>query len=231
MTSAGQSQDAQPARPSTRMAILEVARLEISEHGFDGVSIRSIARRAGVDPRLVRHYFGSKERLLLHAVQVEESGPIQLAQQLTRGSRGSIGQRTAKALLEHWDNPRTAAPYQARLAASLTNAEVARLMREEFVSVFFGALAQQYSPDRADLRAALAASQLVGLAMSRHLIEEPVLAGCPQQDLTRLMGRAIQHYLTADLAHAGTGSTRSTRRRGADAGDTGRAGAGPSPAA
>ncbi|GFJ91630.1 TetR/AcrR family transcriptional regulator [Phytohabitans rumicis] len=51
--------------------ILDVARQEISEHGIDGVSIRSIARRVGVDPKLVRHYYGSREQLLREAVQVD----------------------------------------------------------------------------------------------------------------------------------------------------------------
>ncbi|MEU2614740.1 TetR family transcriptional regulator [Micromonospora sp. NPDC007271] len=189
---------AQPAAP-TRQLILDIARREISECGIAGVSIRSIARQAGVDPRLVRHYYGSKEQLLRQAVQVEDD-PVELAEQLGRGSRRRIGRAVATALLAHWDNPRTATPYRARLSASLASEEVAALMRDEFVRAFFGTLAKGVSPDRPELRAALAASQVVGLALCRYLVDGTELSSRSRDELARVMGRTIQHYLTADLA-------------------------------
>jgi len=183
----------------TRQAILDIARREISERGLAGVSIRSVARRAGVDPRLVRHYYGSKEQLLRHAVQVE-GDPVDLARELLNGSRRRLGRATAAVLLSHWDDPRTMIPYRARLSASLTSEEIAALMRDEFVQAFFGTLARGASPDRPDLRAALAASQVIGLALCRYLIEGTELADRTRDELALSMGRVIQHYLTADLA-------------------------------
>jgi AcrR family transcriptional regulator len=178
--------------------ILDVARREISEHGFEGVSIRSIARRARVDPRLVRHYFGSKERLLLHAVQADHD-PDQLVEKVLRGSASSVGRRTVKALLEYWDNPRTAGPSLARLSAALTSDEMAALILDEFVSRYCGALVRQYSPDHRELRTALVASQMMGVAFSRYLVHKTYLATYPQADLIRVVGRTVQHYLTAPL--------------------------------
>jgi AcrR family transcriptional regulator len=178
--------------------ILDVARREISEHGFEGVSIRSIARIARVDPRLVRHYFGSKERLLLHAVQADHD-PDQLVETVLRGSAGSVGKRTVKALLEYWDNPRTAGPSLARLSAALTSDDMAALILDEFVSRYCGALVRRYSPDHHELRTALVASQMMGLAFSRYLVHKTYLATYPQADLIRVVGRTVQHYLTAPL--------------------------------
>jgi len=183
---------------AARRLILEVARGELSEHGFDGVSIRSIARRAGVDPRLVRYYYGTKQELLLRAVQVDRD-PRELAAQILAGSRRTLGRRTAGALLEHWDNPRTAIPYRARLSASLTNDEAVGLLRDDFVAVFFGTLARAVSPDRAELRAALAAAHVIGLALCRYLVEDPVLRAADPDELIRQIGRAVQHCLTGDL--------------------------------
>lgn len=194
--------EAEGGKVTTRRMILDMARRELSEHGFDGVSIRGVAHRAGVDPRLVRHYFGTKERLLLHAVQVEDD-PRELAERLLRGSRRRLGRHTATVLLERWSNPRTMIPYRAQLSGSLTSEDVAALMRDEFVSGFFGTLAAAVSPDRHELRAALAASQVIGLAMCRYLVEDPALSSCSRDDLVRLMGRTIQHYLTADLDTSG----------------------------
>lgn len=183
---------------ATRRTILDVARREITEHGLDGVSIRGIARRAGVDPRLVRHYYGSKERLLRHAVAVDDDTNAR-AERLLRGSRRRLGRSVATALLEHWDNPRTMIPYHARLSASLTDDGAAAVLRDD-VSGFFGTLAEQVSPDRAELRASLAAAQAIGLALCRYLVDDPALASCDPEELVRLMGRTIQHYLTADLS-------------------------------
>src|SRR5262249_37416274 len=106
--------------PDTRQRILEIAQREISEHGIDGVSIRTIARLAGVDPRLVRHYFGSKEGLLLHAVQIGDD-PHALAQHVAAGNPRTLGRHAARTLLRHWDDPRMSMPYRARLSAALTN--------------------------------------------------------------------------------------------------------------
>jgi AcrR family transcriptional regulator len=48
--------------------ILKAALAEIAEHGYEGTSIRSIARRASVDPRLVRYYFPDKQGLVSTAL-------------------------------------------------------------------------------------------------------------------------------------------------------------------
>ena len=47
----------------TRAAIVEAALFCFSEHGFDGTSIRMIAKRAGRPLSLIGHHFGGKEGL------------------------------------------------------------------------------------------------------------------------------------------------------------------------
>ena len=54
----------------TKARILDAAAAEFGEHGYEGASIRSIARRADVDPSLVHHYFDDKSAL---AAAVESS--------------------------------------------------------------------------------------------------------------------------------------------------------------
>ncbi|WP_312976864.1 helix-turn-helix domain-containing protein [Corynebacterium sp.] len=43
--------------------ILEAAVAEFSAHGFEGATVRGIARAAGVSPGLVLHHFGSRDGL------------------------------------------------------------------------------------------------------------------------------------------------------------------------
>lgn len=47
----------------TKTKILDAALKEFSSAGFDGVSTRAIASRAGVNHTLITHHFGSKEEL------------------------------------------------------------------------------------------------------------------------------------------------------------------------
>ena len=57
-----------PGPNITRAAILEAARRGFADRGHDATSIRAIAAEAGVDPGLVMHFFGSKDRLFQAAV-------------------------------------------------------------------------------------------------------------------------------------------------------------------
>jgi AcrR family transcriptional regulator len=47
----------------TRERILDVAEQEFSRHGFDGVTLRTVAKRAKVDTALLHYYFESKKGL------------------------------------------------------------------------------------------------------------------------------------------------------------------------
>jgi AcrR family transcriptional regulator len=52
-------------RPAdTVAALVEAAVAEVSETGFDGLTVRGVARRAGVSPATAYTYFASKEHLL-----------------------------------------------------------------------------------------------------------------------------------------------------------------------
>lgn len=73
------SRDTAPAAPparSAREALLAAAVQLFAEHGPASVSIRDIARYAGVNHGLVHRHFGSKVDLLAEAIEVG-SGPLQ----------------------------------------------------------------------------------------------------------------------------------------------------------
>jgi AcrR family transcriptional regulator len=58
---------------SAREAILEAAVQEFVEHGYDGVRMEHVARRAGCNKALVYRYFGDRERLFREALQAQFS--------------------------------------------------------------------------------------------------------------------------------------------------------------
>jgi AcrR family transcriptional regulator len=51
------------ARVDTRIALQDAAEQLFAQHGFDAVSVRAVASKAGVDPALLHYYFGTKREL------------------------------------------------------------------------------------------------------------------------------------------------------------------------
>ena len=202
--SAGEAAGPDPGPPSTRQLLVDVTRREIADHGFNGVSLRSIARRADVDPSLVRHYFGSKQNLLAQAMQ-PEIDPAVLAAEVLRGSPAAIGRRRVRALLGYWDDPDTAPILLAQLSATLNSAAVARQTTDPFLMAFLRPIADAVAPDFPELRVSLAAAQLIALAFTRYLVRDPVLTAQPRTELIRIMGRTVQRYLTEPLPIDATG--------------------------
>lgn len=186
----------QPIQPMRRV-LIDAAQQEILEHGYHGTSLRGVARRCGVDPSLVRHYFGSKHELLLEAVQVRVD-PVQFAKEILRGASSGVGRRIVRFMLGFWEDP--ASPKSlARLVSTLNSPEIAELTKDAFVEPFFGTVAAEVSPDRPRLRAALAASQMMTLGLSRYVLREPTLFRTEHQELVRIVGRSLQHCLTGPL--------------------------------
>ncbi|MDQ8703954.1 TetR/AcrR family transcriptional regulator [Streptomyces sp. LHD-70] len=119
-------------RGTGRQAILDAAREEFGERGYAAVSIRDIARRAGVSLSAMYHYYTGKQDLL-HA--------------LVNGSGQAYFDSCRKELESAGDDPgeqlaavvRATVRYRAeyRLESSLTLAEW-RSMSEEQVEEFRG---------------------------------------------------------------------------------------------
>ncbi len=58
-----------PTGERSRRAILEAALAEFARHGFGGARVSRIAEAAGVNKRMLYHYFGNKEALYLAALE------------------------------------------------------------------------------------------------------------------------------------------------------------------
>ncbi|MCT8160037.1 TetR/AcrR family transcriptional regulator [Pseudoruegeria sp. SHC-113] len=86
----------------TRARIFDAAEQLFAERGFDGASIRDIAREAGVQGALVNHHGGSKEALF-HAV-VERRAET-LAQRRRARLEGVVQQAGLRALLAAFIDP------------------------------------------------------------------------------------------------------------------------------
>ncbi|MFG2007505.1 TetR family transcriptional regulator [Micromonospora sp. NPDC048868] len=194
-----------PGNPDTRQAILDAARAAFAERGFDGASIRAVAAAAQVDPALVHHYFGSKDRLFLAAMHAPVD-PAELLPRVLAGDRAGLGERLVRAFLGVWDSPAGTAGV-ALLRSAVSNEWTARLLREFLVTQVLRRIVDQLDVDPAELplRGSLVASQLIGLAMMRHVVRlEPVASAAPET-LVAAVGPTVQRYLTGDLAEVFAG--------------------------
>jgi AcrR family transcriptional regulator len=190
-----------PGHSGTREAILAAARQSFTASGYDKASIREIARRAGVDPALVHHYFGSKHELFSEAIEM----PLDIAaviSTIAQGERERIGERIVALLLSVWDNRVDRGPLIALVRSAVTREDAARMLREFLVSVLFVRLAEALDVDDAPLRASLAASQVMGLLIARYIVRVEPIASAPAPVVVAAVGPNLQRYLTGDLGPA-----------------------------
>ena len=60
---------------ASQARILDAARQEFGDRGFEATTVRDIAHRAGVDPSLVLQHYGSKSALFTAAIQLPAGEP------------------------------------------------------------------------------------------------------------------------------------------------------------
>jgi hypothetical protein len=83
----------------------------------------------------------------------------------------------------------------AMVRSAVSHEEAARMLREFLAREVFGRLARELGVPDAELRAGLAAAQMVGVAMLRHVVGyEPLVAADPAR-LAALVAPTLQRYL------------------------------------
>jgi AcrR family transcriptional regulator len=132
-------------RPAdTVAALVDAAVVEIAATGFDGLTIRNVARRAGVSPATAYTYFASKEHLLTEifwrrlAALDDPPAP----------RRGTTADRVAAAVrgmaLIVADEPELAAGVTTAL---LAHDQDVKVIRDRIGAVFAARLATALGPD------------------------------------------------------------------------------------
>jgi AcrR family transcriptional regulator len=186
--------------PPNREAILAAAREQFRERGYDSATIRGIAAGAGVDPALVHHYFGSKEDLFAAALQLPTS-PREALEGVLAGDPAGLGERLVRRFLELWaaDAGGIGDTIVGLLRSATTHADAARMVREFVSREALGRIAEALDVPQPRLRAALAGSQLIGLALARFVIGVEPIASADVETLVACYAPTLQRYLTAPL--------------------------------
>ncbi|MFM1851777.1 MAG: hypothetical protein RIS54_1461 [Verrucomicrobiota bacterium] len=91
--------------PSTRDRLLRTAISLFSNKGFDGVSVNDIVKQAGVNKRMVYHYFENKARLYQEALSYAYDG-LSAFEQETIGDAQSLEDIVKRLVLVYFEFPR-----------------------------------------------------------------------------------------------------------------------------
>jgi AcrR family transcriptional regulator len=186
--------------PPNREAILTAAREQFASRGYEGATIRGIASVAGVDPALVHHYYGSKEELFAAAMKLPAS-PREVLASALEGDVEQLGERLVRRFLELWSSETEGlgGAVTAMLRAATTREDAARMVREFLTREALGRIADALDVPQPHLRAALAGSQLIGLALGRFVLRVEPIASIDDETLVGCYAPTLQRYLTGPL--------------------------------
>jgi len=193
----------------TREAILAAARARFGDLGYDRATIRAIAADAGVDAALVHHFYGTKDQLFAAAMRLPVNPRQVLAAALAPGARGedqTLGEHLLRTVLGIWEVAEIRATFLGLLRSAPTSEQAVVMLREFLAEAILGPLAmaaREAAPGAAGqdarYRAALVASQVLGLGLTRYVLEVEPLAQASSEDLIAAIAPNLDRYLSGDL--------------------------------
>jgi AcrR family transcriptional regulator len=188
-----------PGDSGSRAAIVDAARVRFAGVGYDRTTIRAIAADAGVDPALVHHFFGTKERLFVAAMKLPVEPATVLALVLGPGPDG-VGERLARLFVRLVRDQGPTGPMLALIRSAAAHPQAAAMFREFYTRAVLEPVAAALRTDRPELRAALCASQVMGLSVAMNIIGLGPLVDADEETLVAAYAPALQHYLAGDLS-------------------------------
>jgi AcrR family transcriptional regulator len=184
---------------ASRDHILETARRQFAEHGFEGTSLRQVARVAGVDPAMIHHFFNGKDELFALSVELP-ADPEQVLSGVAGSDPGQRAELIVRAVLRLWESPAQpslVAFLRGTLGSKAKTALLREMVNRTIISRIMAGVPG--TPDEVALRGDLVATQMVGLMMVRYVVRLEPLASAEPEDVVRLISPNVQRYLTGDL--------------------------------
>jgi AcrR family transcriptional regulator len=189
-----------PGKLSARDDIIRAARVTFAERGYDGTSLRAVARTAGVDAALIHHYFDGKAGLFMAAMTL----PCEVQPDADTGPPAVL--RSWAALVEEflamWDLAQgTGSSFVSCVGAMAASPDVADAVRD-FVQTRVSPHLTPFAgedADTTDARRALVASQLMGLAYTRYVLRVPPISTASPSQIGHWVGPTLERYGGGDL--------------------------------
>jgi AcrR family transcriptional regulator len=192
-----------PGKGNARDDIVRAARETFATQGYEGASLRAVARVAGVDAALVHHYFDGKADLFMAAMALPfDPRQVQRAAETEAAASGLRGSAVVEGFLTMWDFAEgTGSSFVScvgAMAASPTVADAFREFVKERVWEHITPIAGE-SEATAETRRSLMASQLLGLAYARYVLRVPPLSTASPAEIGRWAGPTLDRYRSGEL--------------------------------
>ena len=199
-----------PGHADTRGEIVEAAKRVFAAKGYDGASLRAVAREAQVDPALVHHYFDGKASLFVAAMALPFD-PRDVAQghadpssdpSSDSASASGIGAMVVSGFLTMWDHAEgTGSSFAACVAGMAASTSVADAMREFVAERVWNnsPVNEDESDDMARRRRSLVSSQLMGLAFTRYILRVPPVSTATPQEIAQWAGPTLDRYMVGSI--------------------------------
>jgi AcrR family transcriptional regulator len=172
----------------TKAVILAAARERFAHSGFERATIRAIAADANIDPSMVMRYFGNKDQLFAAAADFDLELP-----DFSDTDRDTLGARLVAYFMDRWERDEALV---VLMRSATTNPEAAQRMREIFAGQLLPVIAK-LNPNAPERRAGLVATQVLGLAICRYILQLPPVVAMSHDETVAWLGPTMQRYLVA----------------------------------
>ena len=195
-----------PGNADTRGEIVEAAKRVFAAKGYDGASLRAVAREAEVDPALVHHYFDGKASLFVAAMALPFD-PRAVAEghadpSSDSASASGIGAIVVSGFLTMWDHAEgTGSSFAACVAGMAASTSVADAMREFVAERVWNKspVNEGESDETTRQRRALVSSQLMGLAFTRYILRVPPVSTATPREIAEWAGPTLDRYTVGTI--------------------------------
>lgn len=179
----------------TRANILRAAQARFASDGYHKATIRAIAADANIDPSMVMRYYGNKATLFAAAVDIDLRLP-----DVNKISKSRLGETLVRHFLDRWEGDPADDALLMLLRSAATDDAAAERMRMIFRSQLVPVVGRVVgNTAEAKRRAGLIATQMLGLALCRHILRLSPVAALSRDAVVNSIGPAIQRYLTGRL--------------------------------
>jgi AcrR family transcriptional regulator len=174
----------------TRADIVSAARSRFAAEGYERTTLRAVAADVGVDAALVIRYFGSKQELFAAAAEFTIELP-----DLSKVDPDEIAGILLPRFFAVWEEDET---FVALLRAAMTSQIAADALRRVFAEQVAPKLITA-TPDHPVQRIGLMGSFVIGLAITRYVLQTPPIAGLSRDTLSRWATPVIQQLLVGPV--------------------------------
>jgi AcrR family transcriptional regulator len=170
--------------------ILSAAQEIFAEKGYESATVRQIAARASIHASMINRYFETKEQLFALACETRLNFP-----DLSRFNKSEIGDRLAEKFIRLWEGEESTCQLQALFRASVSKEEARKKVIDIFQQQVCAAIKKVKGMRRAEERAGLVSSFLLGIAYSRYVARIPVIADLPADKLRANIAPILQFII------------------------------------